>query len=279
MSDSSLFNGLEPSGAWEQTRALHYGDGVFRTVLVHGGECVDWSSHLRKLREDADALDLEVPDVALLCAEAVRLIGRRRGGVLKLILSRAGDARGYAPRTRASDRLLQWHPLPEYPAAFWDEGIAAGWSELRLAGQPRLAGIKHLNRLEQVLASRACSAEFPELLMCDAQDRVISALRGNLFLVNKWGRTPFISTPALEHAGVAGMMRGRVLELARTAGLDCRVETIARERVLAADEAFITNALVGIWPLRLIGTQSLPAPAPVTAKLMQLLAHPRWFES
>lgn len=275
MKQDSLFNGAAASGGWEHTRAFHYGDGVFRSILVHRRECVDWERHLLKLRQDAAALDMDLPDKSLLKAEATLLIGNCEAGVLKLILSRRAGPRGYAPGSRDTDRLLQLHPLPDYPATFWNAGISAGWSAVRLSAQPLLAGIKHLNRLEQMLASRESGGELAEMLMCDADDHVVTGIRSNLFLVSGG----MLLTPDLSLCGVAGMMRGRLLELAGEESIACKIETIARERVGTADEVFLCNALIGIWPARRVGTREFEAPGSITTLLSRKLAHPRWFES
>jgi 4-amino-4-deoxychorismate lyase len=270
---SALFNGQEPSGGWDATRALHYGDGVFRSVLIHDGACVDWPQHLRKLRSDAEALGLEMPERALLDAEATALVADRKHGVLKVILSRCGERRGYRPDAARADRLLQWHPLPAYPAKFWDEGVTVGWSELRLSAQPRLAGIKHLNRLEQVLASREIEGEVAEVLMCDEEDHPICGTRSNLFVV----RDGCLHTPDLNRQGVAGLMRGRILDTARNQGLAVHVDVLTRQQVVTADECFLSNAIIGIWAVRRLGEHEWNSRGPATSALVQSLNHPCWY--
>lgn len=264
------FNGNDLDGEWTGTRALHYGDGVFRTALVIEGRVVDRELQLAKLAADADALDLEMPGRLELDADLDAMIGGGFSGVLRMVLSRRDAGRGYAPGTRACDRLVQRKPLPDHPRQRWTAGIVAGWSKLLLGIQPRLAGIKHLNRLEQVLASRDWPADQHEVVMCDAEGRVSCGSRTNLFFVID----NLLVTPDLSFAGVAGMMRDKLVGLARARGIGCEVGLISPDEVRHASEAFASNSLIGIWPIRRIGSLDLPAPGPVTQALMQHLDHP-----
>lgn len=267
---ASLFNGAAVEAGLAGTRALHYGDGVFRTMLAWNGLVHDLDRQLARLRLDAAALDLDPPDDALLRSELSALARAAPHAALRITLSRADCGRGYAPRTRACDRLLGAGPLPDHPASCWTQGIDAGWSPVLLGIQRRLAGIKHLNRLEQVLASRDWAPGQREALMCDAEGRVTCGTRSNLFFVID----NILVTPDLGLAGVAGMMRGKLIEVAHANGLDCERGTIAPDEVRHASEAFACNSLIGIWPLRRIGSLELPAPGPKTRQLIDWLDHP-----
>ena len=265
-----LFNGEESSGAWTRTRALHYGDGVFRTILAMEGQIVDRERQMARLAADAEALDLEMPEAGLLDQEIESSIAGVAAGALRIVLSRVDSGRGYAPGSRASDRLLEIRPLPAYPFGRWAQGIHLGWSKVLLGIQPRLAGIKHLNRLEQVLASRDWPEDQHEALMCDTDGRVICGTRSNLFFVID----NILVTPDVSLAGVAGMMRGKLIGLAREKGLGCEIGLVAPDELRHATECFVSNSLIGIWPVRRIGGMELPAPGPVTRQLMDHLDHP-----
>lgn len=265
-----LFNGGSDTTGLATTRALHYGDGVFRTALVMAGEVIDLDRQLAKLAQDALALDLDCPDTALLAKEAQALGAMQDSGALRILLSRVALGAGYAPGSRACDRLLQMRALPEYPQTRWNQGVTLGWSQVLLGIQPRLAGIKHLNRLEQVLASRDWPAEQHEALMCDAEGRVISGSRSNIFFVIEH----VLVTPDVSLAGVAGMMRDKLIALARTRGMGCEVGVVAPDELRHAQECFVSNSLIGIWPVRRIGSLEFPAPGSVTRALMDALAHP-----
>lgn len=264
------FNGQAVECAWTGTRALHYGDGVFRTALVHAGAVVDLDGQLAKLAHDAAALKLAVPDLASLRAEIQGLVAGADTGVLRILLSRADSGRGYAAQTNHVDRLLQLRPLPDHARACWTQGVVLGWSPVLLGVQPRLAGIKHLNRLEQVLASRDWPADQQEALMCDADGRVTCGTRSNVFFVID----QILVTPDVIRAGVAGRMRERIFELSGPAGSACEVGTISPDEVRHSSECFLTNSVFGIWPVRRIGQLELAAPGPVTSALMGRLGHP-----
>lgn len=264
------FNGQSVDGGWTATRALHYGDGVFRTALVVNGELIDRELQLAKLAADARALDLDPPDTALLEQDIQALLVDGASGALKIVLSRRDSGRGYAPATREVDRLLQLRALPVYPRAHWERGVCLGWSKVLLGIQPRLAGIKHLNRLEQVLASRDWPAEQHEVVMCDGEGRVSGGSRTNLFFVIEG----ILVTPDVSLAGIAGMMRDKLIGRAREAGIGCEIGLVSPDELRHASEAFATNSLIGIWPVRRIGSLAFPAPGPITRKLMDRLHHP-----
>ncbi|MGQ0622783.1 MAG: aminodeoxychorismate lyase [Panacagrimonas sp.] len=272
MSLQALFNGRELDPVLAGTRGLNYGDGVFRTLLVIGGCLVDLDRQLQKLRDDAQALDLDPPDHALLRGELETLAqAPDEDAALRVTLSRADSGRGYAPAGRTCDRLIHRRPLPASPRSCWTDGIEARWSPVLLGIQPRLAGIKHLNRLEQVLASRDWEPDQHEALMCDAEGRVTCGTRSNAFFVIDH----LLVTPEVSRAGVAGMMRARLIELTRANGIGCEIGVVSPDEVRHASEAFVCNSLIGIWPLRRIGSRlELPAPGPVTRRVMELLAHP-----
>lgn len=267
----ALFNGASVvSEALIVSRGLHYGDGVFRTLLKYDGQLIDSRLQLIKLAHDAKALGLEPPAADLLLEEAGLVSATLGSGVVKILLLRSGAGRGYTPQTAQADRLLLAYPLPAYPAEPWIRGIAAFRCALRLGRQPALAGIKHLNRLEQVLASRDWPEGAAEGILCDERGVPVCGTRSNLF----WISEGQLHTPALDGCGVAGMMRDKVLACATALGLPVRVESRPWAKLLDADEAFVSNSLIGIWPLRSLEQRQWQAPGPVTARLAAVLRHP-----
>lgn len=263
-----LFNGERVDGAWTRTRALHYGDGVFRTGLVIEGALIDRERQLAKLASDAGRLNLEMTES--LHEEIDSACTGVDLGVLRIVLSRAGSGRRYRPTNNACDRMLHVGPMPDLSPDLWRDGIDVGWSKVLLGMQPRLAGIKHLNRLEQVLASRECPADRHEVLMCDADGRVTCGTRTNLFFVIDG----ILVTPDVSRAGVAGMMRDKLVELACLAKLGCEIGVISPDEVRHASECFASNSLVGIWPIRRLGSLEFEIPGPVTRVLRDQLQHP-----
>ena len=263
---NALFNGHEASDL-ASSRGLHYGDGVFRTVLAWDGALLDWDLHLAKLQRDCDALSLEMPPASVLMNEAVQLTHSKTRAVIKLMVIRKTGGRGYRPESTRSDRLLLVYPAPRYPETHWTHGITGFRCSLALASQPALAGIKHLNRLEQVLASRDWPENADEGILCDQESRPVCGTRSNLFWIN--GRQ--LHTPALTQCGVAGIMRTKIMALAESLNIRVHVRPTKWEELMAADEVFVCNAIIGIWPLRRLAQRDWSAPGAVTAELISAL--------
>lgn len=266
-----LLNGAPATAQAWLSRALHYGDGVFRTCLIYNSQLIDAEQQLETLRRDAETLGLDCPEDSRLLSEIKQLTQACDTGVLKILLVRAGQGRGYRPASGVVDGVLIRYPAPRFAASSWTSGIRAFRCALRLADQPRLAGVKHLNRLEQVLASAQWVEDADEGILCDRVGRPIGGIRSNLF----WVKDGALYTPALDHCGVAGMMRSKVMALAGKAGIECKIGAWRWRELQMADEVFVTNSLIGIWPVRELERRRLVAPGPVTARLTAALGHPR----
>ena len=118
---------------------------------------------------------------------------------------------------------------------------------LRLAHQPQLAGVKHLNRLENVLAAAECLTDgIAEGLLLDTADNLIAGTRSNLFLI----KNGTLYTPDLSLCGVAGLQRERVMNWATQHDVECKITNLKIEDLLAADEVFLVNSVIGLWPVR-----------------------------
>jgi 4-amino-4-deoxychorismate lyase len=242
-------------------RALAYGDGLFETMLVHAGEPVWWAQHWQRLQRGAAVLAMDLPDQSWLRAACETLLKKAPARcVLKIIVSRGSGGRGYRPPLLAQPvAILSWHPAPETVGP-----VRLRWCELHWAVQPRLAGIKHLNRLEQVLARAewADPAIFDGLVL-DTRGHVVSATSANVFALvdGRW------CTPALHGSGIAGLLRAWVLETVEGAvEADLTVTDIE-----SAEAVFLCNAVRGILPVRQLGDRVWPA-HPAIAALSQALA-------
>ena len=247
-----LVNGIPGSSISIRDRGLLYGDGVFRTLRVARGKALHWSFHYLKLQHDCTALGMVCPDEALLCAELDQVLAQHPDGVVKLIVTRGEGARGYAPPADTPPtRIWDFSPLPDYPAEWAIQGITARVCSLRLSAQPRLACVKHLNRLENVLAAAELKnaqlhdSQLAEGLLLDTDGHLIEGTRSNLFLVSQ-GK---LVTPDLSRCGVAGIQRGRVMAWALQHGVTLQVRDIGLEEALQADELFIVNSVIGLWPI------------------------------
>ncbi|HEU0277979.1 MAG TPA: aminodeoxychorismate lyase [Rhodanobacteraceae bacterium] len=241
-----LVNGAADDRVSALDRGLAYGDGVFETIRWRNGVAPLWSRHLARLREGCARLGLARPDPAVLARDAAEVVGDERDAVVKIIVTRGPAERGYAPvADRPVTRIVAAFPTPDLPAAWYVEGIRVRCCDLRLAAQPALAGIKHLNRLEQVLArAEWTDATLVEGLLFDQADHLVSATAANVFVASG-GR---LLTPALTACGVAGVMRAALLDaLPATA-----IRAIGRDELTHADEVFLTSSVRGVLPVRAI---------------------------
>jgi 4-amino-4-deoxychorismate lyase len=242
-----LVNGRETVQLSVNDRGLLYGDGVFETMSVVDGELPLLSYHLERLRCGCERLGIACPSADLLQAEIVQLSANSKRAVLKLILTRGEAGRGYvSTATAVPTRILQRHSWPATPRRYWDSGVRVRFCRLRLALQPALAGIKHLNRLEQILARAEWQDEnMQEGLLCDSEGYIVEGVSHNLFLVNG----DELITPDLTQTGVAGVMRAYILSQLPAQGIHVRIEKVTPEAVLAADGLFLCNSVHGIWPI------------------------------
>jgi len=263
-----LVNGAATDSVAALDRGLAYGDGVFRTFPVRQGRAQCWALHYRKLELDCAALGIPCPPESLLTAELAQLAHDTADFAAKIIVTRGGGARGYAPPQRpAPTRIVLSAGLPEHPAEFARDGVRTHLCATRVGYQPRLAGIKHLNRLENVLARAEWSdPAVAEGLMLDAEDHVIGGTMSNLFIVENGA----LVTPQLWRCGVAGVTRERVMKAAARNGLACREEPVLRERFLAAQEAMVVNSLIGVWQIRSCAGRGWDA-GTVTARVREWL--------
>ena len=230
-------------------RGLAYGDGLFETLLVHEGRAVWWDAHWRRLRWGAERLRIALPDERVVAAEASDLIEGMTHGVLKCVLTRGSGGRGYAPPAEAEPMLVLSLHAP--PAATPSQGLEVRWCDTRLALQPALAGIKHLNRLEQVMARMEWNApSIHEGLMLDTDERVICATAGNVFarIGGRW------LTPPVDRCGVAGVMREWLLAHVTGAG----EAVLDRRAIETAEAVLICNSVRGLQPVRRIGQREWP---------------------
>lgn len=243
-----LVNGHAPANPGEAVaaddRGLAYGDGLFETTVLRDGAVRFLASHLARLQEGCRRLRIPYPGDESLTSDIRNLAGTEREGVIKIIVTRGSGGRGYRPAENArAIRIVSLHPLPAMPDS---AGIAARWCETRLSRNPALAGMKHLNRLEQVLAQLEWNdADTGEGLMLDTEGELVCATASNVFL----GRHEALFTPDLRYCGVRGVMRGEVLRAATHLGIGVSEEPLWPRDLEDATEVFVTNAVRGIRPV------------------------------
>ncbi len=269
----SWVNGVAETTVPVLDRGLHYGDGVFTTALVVDGEVIYLDEHIRRLTLDALALNLPSPSPWLLRSEFETAATNQSLAVAKYLLTRGPGERGYrAPEQGEPTRIALRADCPRYPQSYWEQGISLRVCSHRLSAQPHLAGVKHLNRLDQVLARSEWTGDHPaEGLMLGQDGGLICGTMTNVFLVSQ-GR---LLTPSLATAGIAGVMRARVLSVADALAIPVSVGRYTLENLLAADEVFMSNAVIGMWPVVACGAQRWPRrPGPLTMQLSAAIRHP-----
>lgn len=247
----NLVNGAVSDCISPVDRGLAYGDGVFRTLVLRSGRPRWWSRHFRKLERDCAALGIACPGEPILLEEVTRIAQVEPDCVIKIIVTRGPGPRGYAqPASVAPTRIVLSSPLLRYPAAATEPGVAVRLCSLRLGFQPALAGVKHLNRLENVLARAEWDdAGIAEGLLLDLDGNVIGGTMSNLILIEDG----VLITPELTRCGVAGVTREAVLEAAAAAGMPVRIEHVGLARVLGASELLLVNSVIGVWQVRALG--------------------------
>ncbi len=254
-----LVNGRADAAIDPQDRGLLYGDGLFETVAVVGGRprFLDW--HFERLSGGARVLDFPPPDLDALRADIASVASEPRC-VVKLILTRGIGERGYRPpRNARPTRIVAASPWPAGPPEAATKGVRLGWCRMRLARNGVLAGLKHLNRLEQVLArSEWDDGAMDEGLMQDDRGRVIAATQANLFahIDGAW------ATPRLDECGVAGVMRRAFRAWCGEQGIEVIERTLEVADITSATSLVLTNALIGAWPVATLDGRALAvAPA------------------
>jgi 4-amino-4-deoxychorismate lyase len=228
-------------------RGLQYGDGLFETIAVRHRHIALLERHLARVARGCERLGISGVPLEGLRTELQRAADEPAVGVIKLIVTRGPQRRGYRPdQDTLPTRIITTYPAPGYPPEWGATGVELRVCATRLAEQPQLAGLKHLNRLEQVLARREWSGSVPqEGLMLDTAGRVMGGTMSNVF-ARIAGQ---LVTPSVDRCGVAGVVRATVLTLAESLGMDCLQRELALEELLEAEEIFLTNALIGIWPV------------------------------
>lgn len=242
-----LINGTPAQVIEAADRGLQYGDGLFETLAVVDGQPCLWKAHMNRLRSGCERMGIECPDESLLLRESRAEIDSEQHGILKIIVTRGAGQRGYRPPVPSNpNRILDCTPWPVHLDTPSDAGVEVHLCSLRLGRNPVLAGMKTLNRIEQVLASSEWSDDrIAEGLMFDTEGYLIEGTASNLFLFLR-GR---LVTPDLTNCGIAGIMRGLVIEQAEKLGIPLSIQNLRLADLKAADGLFLTNSLIGIRPV------------------------------
>ncbi len=239
-----------------QDRALNYGDGLFETIRIQRGKPTLYSQHLTRL--DTSCKRLSIPFSRSLIeadVEELLLANTVQQAVLKILISRGRGGRGYTPAQKClSMRILTLHDLPAYRKENTRIGVAVLRCKHPLSRNSATAGMKHLNRLDQVLASMECAKlkfdscknnPISEGIMCDESGNIIAGTKSNLFFV-KNGQ---LFTADLRYSGVEGVMRSHLISQFSRQGIEAKVIEIDLQELQVADELFLCNSVFGVWPV------------------------------
>ena len=265
-----LLNGETKQCIEFSDRGFQYGDGLFETIEVLNGIPVFLNQHLQRLSKGCKKLLIPIPDIEIFRKEAFQLAqsSASKQAILKLIVTRGSGGRGYRqPEIIHHTRLFSLHPFPDYPESYKQQGINIRFCNTRLGINPALSGIKHMNRLEQVVArSEWNSSEIQEGLMLDINGNIIEGTMSNIFLVKE----NVLYTPTIEQCGVEGIVRNIVISEAQKNQVYVVEKTLSKEDIKSADELFVTNSIIGIWPVKQLEEQRYVI-GPLTQHLQKLL--------
>lgn len=242
----SLVNGVPKSEVSVMNRGLLYGDGAFETLLVIEGQITLFDQHLSRLQVACKLLNIPV-DIKQIKTELTELCRDTKGkAVAKIIITRGEGGRGYQPDLTAdSVRILQLFTPQIASQPNFEDGIAITVCRHRLSLSHSLAGIKHLNRIDQVLASSELTADYLEGLCLDSQGFVIEGTKSNLLIVSG-GQ---IHTPDLSQSGVRGIMLTELISRLQAQGIEVEEKKLTLDDVIAADEVMLCNSVMGVSPV------------------------------
>jgi len=247
----SYVNGKSETRISVSDRGLNYGDGLFETILYLNGTFILLEEHLDRLARDSRRLQINLELGVLnhelvVLSEAIKNAGILTG-VVKIIVTRQFMGRGYAyVKNSPSNRLLQYYSGISYPIENL-KGVRLSLCDYRLPANKQLAGIKHLNRLDQIMAHNSIKKPFyQEAILFGSGGEVVECVSSNIFSV----KDDCLFTPDLGNAGVQGVMRDYIISgVAPRLRLKTVVKKIYTEDLLSADELFVCNSVFGVWPV------------------------------
>lgn len=250
-------NGVHVEHVTVMDRGLQYGDGLFETIACVNSELQFWNQHIQRMRAGAISLNIDFPDEQLFLQDIKKIydIAPETNCVFKIILTRGQGNRGYqSPANQRPTRIVICSSWPDYSPDLIDTGIAACLCKHPVSINPALAGIKHLNRLDNVIARNEWHNEYHEGLMADAEGNIIEGTMSNVFAV----RDNVLYTPGLERSGINGVIRNQVLNIARDENIKIETTRLTLNDLYSMDEIFVTNSIIGIWPVSMIEQQPYP---------------------
>lgn len=263
-----LINGIPGNQIDASDRGLQYGDGLFETIACKSGKLLLWQAHMLRLQLGCERLNIPGVAADLWLADIRKLVAAKEDSVIKLIITRGAGSRGYSPaRNSMPTRIVAAYPWLTYPPDNIEKGIKVHVCKTQISLNPSLAGLKHLNRLDNVMArSEWTDEKIAEGLMLDDQGHVIEGCMSNIFAI----KNGIILTPILSRCGINGVVRLAIIQLAAKNNIKLEESEIELDSLLEMDELFISNSLIGVWPITAIGKHQYPV-GPVTKSIIKNL--------
>ena len=263
-----LINGAKQSKISIFNRNIQFGDGLFETCVIENKKILFWVNHFARLNKGCEQLKISRVDESVWLSDvkkALSLCSYDRC-VVKLILSRGESLRGYG--FKDDIKPVRAVIVSELQKVTFNKSFCLEYCQSGYDSNPKLAGIKHCNRLEQVLARAGLKSD--EGIMLDENHNVISVTQGNIYAIlgNK------LITPKLDKCGVEGTRRAVILDLTKHLGIKVKVEVLSVEKLGQADEVFISNSIIGIQSISQIGDIGL-GESPITKKIKDAFTEKR----
>lgn len=263
-----LVNGIAANQVNCSDRGLQYGDGLFETIACKAGKLLLWKVHMKRLQQGCERLNIPAINAEIWLEDIRKLVNKNENCVIKLIITRGESGRGYvAPTDPIPTRIVTSHPWPNYPSENVEKGIRVRVCHTQISVNLSLAGLKHLNRLDNVLARNEWADEsFVEGLMLDDQGYVIEGTMSNIFAV----KNDVMYTPMIKRSGVKGVMRTEIIHMASQNNIKLIETDFKLHELVEMDELFMTNSIIGIWPVHELEGHSYSV-GPLTQFMLQKL--------
>lgn len=247
-------NGVQADTVSVSDRGFSYGDGIFTTIKVVDGHCQLLTQHLIRLQQGITALAISQIDFKALLDDIKGKALTLHSGVIKIVITRGIGQRGYSSvGCDSPTTVVSTNPLPSHYELWQQQGIDIGVSTVALGINPLTAGLKHLNRLEQVLVKQQVDEYgWADALVLDCQACIIETSMANIF----WRTGDVLYTPSLDFSGVKGLVRQEIMALAQQWSLPMVEDRFKLSSIFDSDEIFITNCLMGVVPITGIESKS-----------------------
>ncbi len=241
-----LIDGKKQSKASIFNRNTQFGDGLFETCLVENKKLLFWSNHFERMKLGCDRLKISMIDETLWLSDIKKAFSLMKidNCIVKLVLSRGESLRGYSYKDNI--RPIRITIVSELKKNNQDKRFSLEFCNSGYNSNPKLAGIKHCNRLEQVIARAGIKVD--DGIMLDENENVVSVTQGNIFCIQ--GNR--LITPNLDKCGIEGTRRAVILKIAVDLGFDINIKNLSVAELLRSDEVFISNSIQGVGPVNQI---------------------------